>query len=60
MGSCEDETLRRSTAFLAAVSTFSLPGMPIRPGAHMNVIGVLLEAKVVKRECMRIVRGWRN
>jgi len=39
VGGCEDETLG-STAFLAALSTFSLPGMPMYPGAHMNVIGV--------------------
>jgi len=37
---CDDETLRRSMAFLAALSTFSLPGTPMCPGAHMNVIGV--------------------
>ena len=43
---CEDETLGRSTAFLPALSTFSLPGMPMCPGTHMNVIGV--------------VRGWRE
>jgi len=48
VGRCEDETLGRSTAFLAALPTFSLPGMPMFPGAHMNVIGVL-EAKVVER-----------
>jgi len=27
VGRCEDETLGRSTAFLAALSTFSLPGI---------------------------------
>ena len=40
MGRCKDETLRRSKAFLAALSIFSLPGMPMYPGARMNVIGV--------------------
>jgi len=38
VGRCEDETLERSSEFLAALSTFSLPGMPMCPGAHMNVI----------------------
>ena len=37
---CEDETLERSTAFLAALSTFSLAGMSMCPGVQMNVIGV--------------------
>ena len=40
VGRCEDETLRRSTAFLAALLTFSLPAMPMCPGAYMNVIGM--------------------
>jgi len=40
VGRCEDDTLGRSTAFFAALSTFSLPGMPMCPRAHMNVIGV--------------------
>jgi len=40
VGRYEDETLQRSTAFLAALSTFSLPGMSLCPGAHMNVIGL--------------------
>jgi len=40
VGRNEDETLGRSKAFLAALSTFSLPGMPMCPGAHMNVIEV--------------------
>ena len=40
-GRCEDETLERSKAFLAALSTFSLPGMPMCPGAHMNVRSVI-------------------
>ena len=31
VGRCEDETLGRSTAFLVALTTFSLPGMPMCP-----------------------------
>ena len=49
VGRCEDETLGRTMVFLAALSTFSLQGMPKCLTAHMNVIGVQLEAKVVKR-----------
>jgi len=49
VGRCEDETLGRSMAFLTALSTFSLSGMLMCPGAHMNVIRVRLEAKVAKR-----------
>jgi len=40
VGRYEDETLWRSMAFLAALSTFSLPGMLLCSGPHMNVIGV--------------------
>jgi len=40
VGRCEDETLGRSTAFLPALSTFSLPGIPMCPGADINVIEV--------------------
>jgi len=42
VGRCEDKTLGRSTALLAALSTFSLPGMSMCPGVHMNVIEVRL------------------
>ena len=41
VGRCEDETSGRSTAFLAALSTFSLPGIPMCPEAHMNDMGVI-------------------
>jgi len=40
VGRCEDETLGRSKAFLAVLSTFSLPGMSVCPGAQMNVMRV--------------------
>jgi len=40
MGRCEDETLGRSKAFLATLSTFSLTGMPMCLRAQMNVTGV--------------------
>ena len=40
VGRCEDETLGRSKAFLAALSTFSLPETVMCHGAQMKVIGV--------------------
>jgi len=39
VGRCEEETLGRSKAFLAALLTFSLSGMPMYPGAQIKVIG---------------------
>jgi len=40
VGRCGDDSLGRSKAFLTALSTFSLPGMPMCPEAQMTVIGV--------------------
>jgi len=40
VGRYKDETLGRSKTFLAALSMFSVPGMPMCPEAQMNVIGV--------------------
>jgi len=41
VGRCEDETLGRITVFIAALSTFSLPGMSMCPGAHERDRGVI-------------------
>jgi len=49
MARYKDETLGRNKAFLTVLSTFSLPEMPMCPGTEMNVIGVLMNAKVVWR-----------
>ena len=46
----------RSSPCLAAESTFSLPGMPSWPEAHIKLTGIEIAAEVVRKEWMR--RGW--
>ena len=56
----EGEIVGRASAFLAAWSTFSLPGIPVCPGAHMNVTGTLFEEKIGRRAWIRAARGCRD
>ena len=49
-GRKEDRMQGRSSACLAAESTFSLPGIPLRLGAQMRVTGIEVSVKVVRRE----------
>ena len=50
----------RSSACLAAESTFSLPGIPLWPEAQMKVTGIEVAVKVVRIEWIRVRmgRGW--
>ena len=45
-------------AWLSALSTFSLPGISLCPGAQMKTIGIEAAAHVPKRMCIRGTRGW--
>ena len=44
-------------AFVAALSTFSFPGIPLCPGAQMKTIGIEAALHVSWRMCMRGTRG---
>jgi len=57
-GKSEDRMEGRSSACLAAESTFSLPRMPLWPGAQMKVTGIEFTVKVVRREGTRVTSGW--
>jgi len=41
-GRKDGETVGSNRAFLAALSTFSFPGMPVCPGAQIKVMGMFL------------------
>jgi len=56
-GKSEDRIEGRSSACLAAESTFSLPGIASWPGAQMKVTGVEVAVKVVRREWIRVTNG---
>jgi len=47
----------RSSACLAAESTFSLPGIPLWPGAQMKMTGIEVAVKVVRRQWIRVTSG---
>ena len=48
----------RSSACLAAESTFLLPGLPLWPGAQMKVTEIKVTVKVVRREWIRVSSAW--
>ena len=47
-----------SREFLATLSTFSFPGMPVCPGAQIKVMGMWLRLSVVRSVWIRVLRGW--
>jgi len=47
----------RSSACLKAESIFLLPGIPSWPGAQMNVMGIEVAVKVVRREWIQVTSG---
>jgi len=53
-GRSGDRMEGRSSAYLAAESTFSLPGIPLWPGAQLKVTGIEVAVKVVRREWIRV------
>jgi len=55
-GRSEDRMEGRSSA--AAKSIFSLPGMPLWPGAQMKVTEIEFTVKIVRREWARVTSGW--
>jgi len=57
-GWSEDRMDGRSSACLAAESTFSLPGISLWPGAQMKVTEIEIAMKVVRREWIRVTSGW--
>jgi len=57
-GRSEDRMEGRSSACLTAESIFSLPGIPLRPGAQMKETGIENAVKVVRREWNRVTSGW--
>ena len=54
----EDRMEGRSSACLAAESTFSLPGISLWPGAQMKVTEIEVAVRVVRREWIRVTSGW--
>jgi len=53
----EDRMEGRSSACLAAESTFLLPGIPLWPGAQMKVTGIEIAVKVVRRDWIQVTSG---
>ena len=53
VGRCKDETLGRSKAFLAALSTFPLPGMSMCPGAQIICSALINGNFVLPNFCLR-------
>ena len=47
-----------SRALLAALSTFSFPGMPVCPGGQIKVMGMWSRLSVVRSVWIRVLRGW--
>jgi len=54
----ENRMERRSSACLAAESTFSLSGIPLWLGAQMKGTGTDIAVNVVRRECIRVTSRW--
>jgi len=59
-GRSEDRMEGRSSAYLAAESTFSLPKIPLWPGAQRKVTGIEIAMTVVRREWTRVTSGWKE
>ena len=58
VGRSEDRMEGRSSVYLAAESTFLLPGVPLWPRAQMKVTGIEISVKVVRREWIGVTSGW--
>ena len=56
-GRSEDRIKGKRSACLAAESTFSLPGIPLWPGAQMKMTGIEVAVKVVRRQWIRVTSG---
>jgi len=56
-GKIDTEMEERESACLAALSTFSLPRMPLWPGTQRRVIGIGIVEKVVIRVRIDATRG---
>ena len=54
-GRSEDRMEGRSSA--AAKSIFSLPGMPLWPGAQMKVTGIKVAVKIARKEWIQVTSG---